>query len=256
MATEYGRYVYDRLLEAGAEHGAVPVGLGAFESLRIEKGYRFSGVDMHTDYTPDEAGLGFTVHLTKPSFVGREAVLRERARGLGEAPRADRAGRPRCLAARRRADPGRRHGRGLRDERQLRLLGRREHRLRLPAGRPRRTGAARDRAHLRPRGRRRRSRASRCSTRRASACGSGRAGGQSYVGVRVCRDGCDAPGQAPRDAPPTHRRQRRARELPVVGALVHELRDAARDRQLRHPDHRAARTSSAPSTRACSSSSG
>lgn len=47
VATECGRYVYDRLL----------------------------------DYTPDEAGLGFTVHLTKPSFVGREAVLAERARG-------------------------------------------------------------------------------------------------------------------------------------------------------------------------------
>ncbi len=82
VATEYGRYVYDRLLEAGEEHGAVPVGLGAFDSLRVEKGYRFSGVDMHTDYTPDEAGLGFTVHLTKPSFTGREAVLAERARGL------------------------------------------------------------------------------------------------------------------------------------------------------------------------------
>jgi glycine cleavage system aminomethyltransferase T len=82
VATEYARFVYTRLLEAGADFGAVPVGLGAFESLRIEKGYRFSGVDMHTDYTADEAGLGFTVHLTKPSFVGREAVLAERARGL------------------------------------------------------------------------------------------------------------------------------------------------------------------------------
>jgi glycine cleavage system aminomethyltransferase T/glycine/D-amino acid oxidase-like deaminating enzyme len=82
VATEYGRYVYQRLLEAGAAHGAVPVGLGAFNSLRVEKGYRFSGVDMHTDYTADESGLGFTVHLTKPSFVGREAVLAERARGL------------------------------------------------------------------------------------------------------------------------------------------------------------------------------
>jgi glycine cleavage system aminomethyltransferase T len=74
--------VYDRLLEAGAADGAVPVGLGAFDSLRVEKGYRFSGVDMHTDYTADEAGLGFTVHLTKPAFCGREAVLAERARGI------------------------------------------------------------------------------------------------------------------------------------------------------------------------------
>jgi glycine cleavage system aminomethyltransferase T/glycine/D-amino acid oxidase-like deaminating enzyme len=84
VSTEYGRFVYDRLLEAGERHGAVPVGLGAFESLRIEKGYRFSGVDMHTDYTADESGLGFTVHLTKPSFVGREAVLAERARGVAK----------------------------------------------------------------------------------------------------------------------------------------------------------------------------
>jgi glycine cleavage system aminomethyltransferase T/glycine/D-amino acid oxidase-like deaminating enzyme len=79
VATEYGRYVYDRLLES---EEAVPVGLGAFDSLRLEKGYRFSGVDMHTDYTADEAGLGFTVHLTKPAFCGREAVLAERARGI------------------------------------------------------------------------------------------------------------------------------------------------------------------------------
>jgi glycine cleavage system aminomethyltransferase T len=82
VATEYGRHVYDRLLEAGEPYGAVPVGLGAFDSLRVEKGYRFAGVDMHTDYTADEAGLGFTVHLTKPSFTGREAVLAERSRGI------------------------------------------------------------------------------------------------------------------------------------------------------------------------------
>ena len=82
VPTEHGRWVWDALLAAGAPHGAVPVGLGAFDSLRVEKGYRFSGVDMHSEYTPDEAGLGFTVHLTKPAFIGREAVLRERAVGV------------------------------------------------------------------------------------------------------------------------------------------------------------------------------
>ena len=59
----------------------MPAGLGAFDSLRIEKGYRFAGVDMTREHTPDEAGLGFTVHLTKPRFNGREAVLAARARG-------------------------------------------------------------------------------------------------------------------------------------------------------------------------------
>ena len=82
VATEHGRWLWDALMEAGGPHGLVPVGLGAFDSLRVEKGYRFSGQDMHSEHTPDEAGLGFTVHLTKPGFTGREAVLRERAAGV------------------------------------------------------------------------------------------------------------------------------------------------------------------------------
>ena len=41
----------------------------------MEKGYRFAGVDMTREHTPVEAGLGFTVHFTKPRFIGREAAL-------------------------------------------------------------------------------------------------------------------------------------------------------------------------------------
>lgn len=84
VPSEYGGWVWERLMEAGAEHGVIAGGLGAFNSLRVEKGYRFSGVDMHTDYTADEAGLGFTVHLTKPAFVGRSAVIEERRRGIAK----------------------------------------------------------------------------------------------------------------------------------------------------------------------------
>ena len=47
----------------------------------MEKGYRFAGVDMTREHTPFEAGLGFTVHFTKPRFNGREAALAARARG-------------------------------------------------------------------------------------------------------------------------------------------------------------------------------
>ncbi len=77
VATEYGRWLWDALVEGGGR----PVGLGAFNSLRVEKGYRFAGVDMHTEYTAAEAGLGFTVNLSKSAFIGREAALRERERG-------------------------------------------------------------------------------------------------------------------------------------------------------------------------------
>ena len=79
--TEHGRYLWDQLFEAGAELGVVACGTGAFNSLRMEKGYRFAGVDMTREHTPFECGLGFTVHFTKPRFNGREAALAARARG-------------------------------------------------------------------------------------------------------------------------------------------------------------------------------
>jgi glycine cleavage system aminomethyltransferase T/glycine/D-amino acid oxidase-like deaminating enzyme len=79
--TEHGRYLWDQLFEAGADAGIVACGTGAFNSLRMEKGYRFAGVDMTREHTPFEAGLGFTVHFTKPQFNGREAALAARARG-------------------------------------------------------------------------------------------------------------------------------------------------------------------------------
>ena len=94
VPTEYGRWLWDRLAEAGEPDGAVAVGLGAFESLRIEKGYRFAGVDMHPSYSADEAGLGFTVHLTQAVLHGREARAAAREAGPAAAG-ADRAGRPR-----------------------------------------------------------------------------------------------------------------------------------------------------------------
>ncbi|RME58765.1 MAG: sarcosine dehydrogenase, partial [Caldilineae bacterium] len=52
--------VWDRLWEAGRGFGMVPAGLGAFDSLRLEKGYRLWGADVYAEHTPYEAGLGWT----------------------------------------------------------------------------------------------------------------------------------------------------------------------------------------------------
>ncbi len=84
VPSEYGTWVWERLMEAGQEHGIIAAGGGAFESLRIEKGYRFAGVDMHTDYTADQSGLGFAVNLGKRSFIGKQAVIEERKAGLAK----------------------------------------------------------------------------------------------------------------------------------------------------------------------------
>ena len=60
----------------------IAAGGGAFDSLRLEKGYRLWGQDIHTEYNPFEAGLGFAVRTGKGDFVGREALRRIRARGV------------------------------------------------------------------------------------------------------------------------------------------------------------------------------
>ena len=52
-------------------------------SLRIEKGYRHWGHDITDEDSPLEAGLGFAVAMDKPGgFIGREALLRQKERGL------------------------------------------------------------------------------------------------------------------------------------------------------------------------------
>jgi glycine cleavage system aminomethyltransferase T len=81
VAPEWAVAVWDALLAAGREVGTPlePIGYRALESLRLEKGYRYYGAELTTREMPDEAGLGAFVRLRKPAFVGREAVLAQRA---------------------------------------------------------------------------------------------------------------------------------------------------------------------------------
>ena len=68
----------------GEQHGIVAAGGGAFDSLRLEKGYRLWGQDIHTEHDPFEAGLGFAVRMDKGEFQGREALQRKLDRGPAE----------------------------------------------------------------------------------------------------------------------------------------------------------------------------
>jgi glycine cleavage system aminomethyltransferase T len=56
--------------------------LGAFDSLRLEKGYRLWGADIHTEYNPYQAGLAWAVRLSKDKFLGKEALLRIKEAGI------------------------------------------------------------------------------------------------------------------------------------------------------------------------------
>ncbi len=64
------------------EHGALPCGLGARDTLRLEMGYPLNGNDLSPGRTPLEAGLGFFVDLAKPAFTGRDALLTQKNEGL------------------------------------------------------------------------------------------------------------------------------------------------------------------------------
>ena len=79
---EQGLRLWDTLWEAGQPLGIIAAGGGAFDSLRLEKGYRLWGNDIHTECNPYESGLGFAVKMRKGDFVGRDALGKLLARGL------------------------------------------------------------------------------------------------------------------------------------------------------------------------------
>ena len=60
------------------------MGAAAFDSLRIEKGYRLWGADISTEYNPFEAGIGFAVRMKKGTFLGRDALVEAREAGLSK----------------------------------------------------------------------------------------------------------------------------------------------------------------------------
>ncbi|MFF8659401.1 GcvT family protein [Streptomyces huasconensis] len=71
---DLGLRLWDTLWEAGRAHGVIAAGRSAFNSLRLEKGYRAWGHDMTTEHNPYEAGVGFAVRMNKGDFVGRSAL--------------------------------------------------------------------------------------------------------------------------------------------------------------------------------------
>lgn len=66
--------------EALVREGALPCGLGARDTLRLEKGYLLSGADFAEDVTPLEAAQERFIDFGHP-FVGREALLKQQEQG-------------------------------------------------------------------------------------------------------------------------------------------------------------------------------
>lgn len=90
LSAEFAPRLWDALLEAGKPFGIKPAGLLALDVARLEAGFILLEVDyIGTDramspgqkYSPYEIGLGWTVDLNKEHFVGRKALLEEKAQG-------------------------------------------------------------------------------------------------------------------------------------------------------------------------------
>jgi aminomethyltransferase len=73
----------EKLWKALTEAGAVPIGLGARDSLRLEMAYALYGNEIDDSITPLEAGLAWIVKLDKGSpFSGAGALMAQKERGV------------------------------------------------------------------------------------------------------------------------------------------------------------------------------
>jgi aminomethyltransferase len=73
--------VWQALLESGRGAGVIPCGLGARDTLRLEAAMRLYGNDIDETTTPIEADLAWTIGWNKADFIGREALVEQRAKG-------------------------------------------------------------------------------------------------------------------------------------------------------------------------------
>ena len=72
---------WDRVQEVGAAEGLKPCGLGARDTLRMEKAFLLSGQDFHGDRTPLETNAGWVVKWDH-DFVGKTALEKQKAAGI------------------------------------------------------------------------------------------------------------------------------------------------------------------------------
>jgi len=78
---EMQNYIFDRLMEAGAEYEIKPFGIRAMTSMALEKSYKLIPRELSVEYSAYESGLGRFISLKKQTFHGRDALLVWQERG-------------------------------------------------------------------------------------------------------------------------------------------------------------------------------
>jgi aminomethyltransferase len=82
LKAENGPKLWRKLLDVGKEKGLSPAGLGARDTLRLEKALCLYGNDIEEKTNPIEAGLSWTVKFNKEDFNGKKALEKVQKRGI------------------------------------------------------------------------------------------------------------------------------------------------------------------------------
>jgi len=82
LRPEDAERVFRTLLDAGRPEGAVPCGLGARDTLRLEAKMALYGNDIDDTVTAYEADLGWIVKPAKGDFIGRDALTAQKQAGV------------------------------------------------------------------------------------------------------------------------------------------------------------------------------
>ena len=79
---EHAMQIWNAIFETGKPFGVAPIGLGARDSLRLEKWYCLYGHDIDDTTSPLEAGLGWITKLNAKDFIDKEFLLKQKAEGV------------------------------------------------------------------------------------------------------------------------------------------------------------------------------
>ena len=82
VSSDQAVHVFETIYAAGNDFGLRLCGLHALDSCRIEKAYRHFGHDISDEDHVLEAGLAFAVKADTKDFLGRDAVMKTKERGL------------------------------------------------------------------------------------------------------------------------------------------------------------------------------
>lgn len=76
-------HIWSKVFEAGEEFGIKPIGLGARDTLRLEKGFCLYGNDIDDSTSPIEAGLGWITKFTK-DFIDKDFLQKQKEEGVSQ----------------------------------------------------------------------------------------------------------------------------------------------------------------------------